>query len=147
MFEFVNDNDYDCGQAAACTLLAHYGMIPAYQHVMGDIEEEYPPNIMGGYLGTSAGQIRKILESKFVIEEINGPMELVSTLKRGTPVVVTFQVSSFAGHWSVATGITGKFIHLTNHGDMPLEEFFTKWNGWLPKLIGFNQRGFIHAGH
>lgn len=147
MFEFVNDNDQDCGQAAACTLLAYYGKIPAKQSAMADIEDDYPPNIMGGYFGTSAGQVRKILECYLSVEEVVGPIELVNALRNGTPVVVMFQTSNWSGHWVVATGITGKFIHLTNYGDMPVEEFLSKWNGWLPKLIGFNQRGFVNAGH
>lgn len=133
MFEFINDNDYDCGQAAAATFLAHYGMIPGNQKLLSVIEKEFPPDIVFGWCGTSPGQVKKICE--------HWGLKIKETTIITLPMIVLIQDGELGGHWAVLDSKT----HLTNYGCISDEEFLTLWNGVIPKLAGFNNKGFISA--
>lgn len=143
MFEFVNDNSYDCGQAAACTILASHGLIEAKQDALAEIENAYPPDVMGGLWGTSSKRVKQILEVKGLrVQQLETPFEIYNAVKNGQPVVCLLGFK-WSGHWVVATEVIGKFIHLSNYGDATIEDFHKMISGWIPRIIGFNGRGYI----
>jgi hypothetical protein len=141
MFEFVNDNDYDCGQAAVCTFLAHHGYIPANQKLLSIVEKEFPPDIMFGWLGTSPGQVAEACKKwGGKIEEIHGEMEIMARL----PAIVLIQDGELGGHWTVATEKKDQYIYLTNKGWVEYSEFLKLWGGYIPRLAGFSFKGYVH---
>src|SRR5260221_7646697 len=60
IFEFINGDGrftkFNCGQAAACTLLTHHGKLTRAAVTMAEIERAHPPDNLGGGLGTSRRQ-------------------------------------------------------------------------------------------
>lgn len=153
MFEFANDNDYDCGQAAACTFLAHFKYIPANQALLKVVEKEFPPDILFGWLGTSPGQVLEICKRWGCgeIEEMHGEMEVMAHL----PAIVLIQEGELGGHWTVVREKKNfedglNYVYLTNRdggGWVEYDEFVKLWGGPIPRLAGFQLKGYIHAGH
>lgn len=135
MFEFVNDNDYDCGQAAAATFLAHYNYIPGNQTVLKTIEKEFPPDVLFGWLGTSSQRIAEICEK--------WGCKLKETDQLCYPMIVLLQDGELGGHWTVVTEREDGRVYLTNYGWLDCKEFFKLWNGIIPRLAHFNSKGFI----
>jgi len=144
MFEFVNDNDYDCGQAAACTFLAHYDLIPSNQILMKTVEKEFPPDILFGWLGTSPEQVHEICKrwGDKQIEEMHGEMEIMAHL----PAIVLIQDGELGGHWTVIREKENDYVYLTNYkgGWVLYSEFLKLWGGAIPRLAGFQYKGYVH---
>lgn len=148
MFEFINDNNYDCGQAAACTFLAHYKILPANQILLKTVEKEFPPDVLFGWLGTSPSQVHEICKrwGDKQIEEVHGEMEVMAHL----PAIVLIQDGELGGHWTVVTekkdfdGVN--YVYLTNYqeGWVEYTEFLQLWGGTIPRLAGFQYKGFVH---
>ncbi len=154
LFEFVNADgrwrQFNCGQAAACTFLTHYGLLKPDGAVMKAIERECPPDNLGGWLGTSRRCVERICrEHGLKLEEIAGEAEMRSYLGEGKPVIVMLGVPGMtvwrwrlpAGHWMVAYGFDEEFVYLSNQGRMSWDEFRDGWQSLVPWLIRMNGRG------
>src|SRR5262245_38969492 len=87
LYESINaDGEYrrfNCGQAAACTLLTHYQAFPsdldcdAACQSMTEVEDDHPPDNFGGWFGTSRRRVERICRTHgFALEEIDGEDEL-----------------------------------------------------------------------
>jgi hypothetical protein len=165
IYEFVNsDGDlrrFNCGQAAACSLLSFVGAIatdldPANaRSTMTAIEDRHPPDNLCGWLGTSRRRVERICRTHGVdVEEMSGEEALRDCLAAGRPVIAMLQTEgpsvwkwhAPAGHWVVAFGFDGRQVFATNwNGGIPWDEFRRRWNGLVPLLIGMRNRGLTAA--
>lgn len=156
IFEFVNADGrltrFNCGQAAACTLLTHYGKLNAEADIMPEVEHEYPPDNLGGWFGTSRRRVEQVCRGFGVpTEAIEGEAELRLSLEQRRPVIVMLGVPGKKvlgitmpmGHWMVAYGFDDENVYLSNHGCMPWVEFRFGWHGLVPWLIRMNNRGLV----
>src|SRR5258706_1879270 len=81
IFEFINGDGrftkFNCGQAAACTLLTHHRKLTPAAEAMTEIERAHPPDNLGGWLGTSRRQVESTCRSHGMpTETIHGEGEL-----------------------------------------------------------------------
>jgi hypothetical protein len=163
LFEFVNsDGDltrFNCGQAAACTLLTHYHALTAADPqaacaLMTAIEEAHPPDNLGGWFGTSRRRVERICHSHGItLDEIHGEEALRSALAAGRPAAMMVELPgpmiwrwrAPVGHWMVAYGFDDRQIFLSNCGSpgMPWDEFRRAWNGLVPRLISMRNTGLV----
>lgn len=160
IFEFVNDDGTcvltNCGQAAATTLLTHYGaLVPAADEptsVLQHIEKVFPPDNLGGYFGTSRRRVTRICKAHGLrLKEVRGEEALRFMLAQRRPVIVMLGVSAGrflgfdlpGGHWMVAYGFDENHVYLTNGGKITWDEFRAGWNGFVPRLIQMRQRGLV----
>jgi hypothetical protein len=160
IFAYTNyDGDlvpYNCGQAAACTFLTHYGKFDGVEEKAGEvmraIEGEHPPDNLGGYLGTSRRRVERICRAFGMrVEEAEGETELRAHLNEQRPVIVMVGVpgpklwrwSLPAGHWMVAYGYDEQHLYLTNFGRMTWDQFRGGWRSIVPRLIRMNGRGLV----
>jgi hypothetical protein len=159
IFEYTNDDGNwvrtNCGQAAALTLLTHYRKLPTdaqrARQIFARLEEHYPPDNLGGYLGTSRRQVTHICRKHGLpVVTISGMAELQESLAAERPVMVMLGVpagrflSLFdlpGGHWMVAYGFDRDFVYLTNYGRMPWDEFLAGWSSFVPRLISMWRKG------
>jgi hypothetical protein len=159
IYEFVNSDGqltkWNCGQAAATTLLAHYGILsPREDHeasILCVIENVFPPDQLGGWLGSSRRRVTKICNSHGLrMKEIRGEEGLRAELSSGNPVAVMLGVSGGkllgwdlpGGHWMVAYGFDDQSIYLTNWAEpMPWPEFRERWRSLVSRLIQMSDRG------
>jgi hypothetical protein len=154
LFEFVNADGrwrpFNCGQAAACTFLTHYGLVKPDADVMKAIERECPPDNLGGWFGTSRRCVEHICRDHGLrLTEVKSEPELRRCLGEGKPVIVMLGVPGRqcwrwrlpAGHWMVAYGFDDEFVYLSNQGCMRWEEFRGGWRSIVPRLIRMNGRG------
>ena len=162
IFEFRNgDGDlrkFNCGQAAACTLLTYHGRLPTTAdpdlacEVLRLIETDHPPDNVGGWFGTSRRRVERICQAHGIdLEEVNGEAELRERLDRGQPVIVMvgtegprlWRWTAPAGHWMVAFGYDDRYLYLTNGAapGMPWDEFRGWWGSLVPRLISMRNRG------
>jgi hypothetical protein len=154
IFEFTNwdgrQTRVNCGQAAACTLLTHHGMLPRIGEVMLEVERAHPPDNLGGYLGTSRCCVRRICRAfGLKLEEAVGESTLRSHLASSQPVLVTLGVPGPrlwrwqlpVGHWMVAYGFDDSGVYLTNWGRMGWDEFRAGWQSFIPGLVQMRRRG------
>lgn len=151
VFEYVNQDGrltrWNCGQAAATTLLTHHGNPSAS---MRDIERDYPPDILGGWLGTSRRRVCQICKAHAMpLREVCGEAALRSCLQQGTPVIVMLAVPAGkvlgrevpGGHWMVAYGFDDSSIYLTNWGSMTWDAFRRGWRSLISRAVQMNERG------
>jgi hypothetical protein len=154
LFEFTNSNGmfrrFNCGQAAACTLLAHLGRLPARHELMQAVEREFPPDNLGGWLGTSRRRVERICRAfGLPLTELDGEAELRACLAKDKPAMVMLgvpgpRVLRFtlpAGHWMVAYGFDEAHVYLSNYGNMTWDQFRAGWKALVPRLIRMNGRG------
>jgi hypothetical protein len=159
IFEYTNDDGSrvrtNCGQAAALTFLTHYRKFPTDSQrarlMFARIEEHYPPDNFGGYLGTSRRQVTHICRKHGLpVVPISGEAQLQKSLAAERPVLVMLGVSAGrflnlfdlpGGHWMVAYGFDQDFVHLTNYGRMPWDEFRAGWSSFVPRLINMWRKG------
>lgn len=154
IFEFVNwdgrHTRFNCGQAAACTFLTHHGKLEASADVMPSIEREFPPDNLGGWLGTSRRRVEQICRGfDLATEAIQGEAELRLSLADQRPAIVMLSTPGPkilrwrlpAGHWMVAYGFDDRHIYLSNWGRMEWDLFRERWQGFVPKLIQMDNRG------
>lgn len=159
IFQFTNGDGkwvpFNCGQAAACTYLTYRGVFPSVQEkaneLMCQIEQQHPPDNIGGWLGTSRRRVERICRSHGIkLQEVRGEQGLREHLSRGQPVIVMLGVPGPkilkrytlpAGHWMVAYGYDEADVHLTNWGKMPWDTFRRWWNGIVPRVICMRNRG------
>ena len=164
LFGFENSDGeltkFNCGQAAACTLLNHFHAVPAVADgdaacaLMEAVESAHPPDNLGGWFGTSRRRVERIcLTHGIDLVEIDGEGELRSALVAGRPVAVMVQLAGSrflrwqmpAGHWMVAYGFDDKQIYLSNYHDagMPWDEFRRAWGGLVPRLVSMRNKGLV----
>jgi hypothetical protein len=161
IFEYTNDDgqlvDTNCGQAAAATFLTFHGKLPPLEErakeVMAAIESAHPPDNFGGRFGTSRRQVIHICRDHGLrVTEIAGEEELRAQLAQSRPVIVMLGVSGGRflnlfdlpnGHWMVAYGFDGDYVHLTNWGRMSWAEFHAGWNALVPRLISMRRKGLV----
>jgi hypothetical protein len=157
LVEFTNEDGrhprYNCGQAAAATLLCALGASPA-QRIMAWLEKEHGPDNLWGWLGTSRRRVERALRAMGRRPRaIHGEGELRRRLAAGVPVIVAVQLSIGrfwrfdipSGHWMVAFGFDEEHVYLTNWWDnrMPWAEFRAGWHGWVPALTGMRGTGLV----
>src|SRR5436853_404510 len=141
ILEFTNRDGqwvpFNCGQAAACTLLAHHQKLTGAAQRMRAVESAHPPDNLGGWLGTSRRRVERICRAFGLdLDEIEGEEALRWHLGEGRPVIVMLGVAGPrllnwrlpAGHWMVAFGYDDESIYLTNHGPMPWRQFRAGWH-------------------
>jgi Butirosin biosynthesis protein H, N-terminal len=162
IYEYTNIHGdlvrFNCGQAAACTLLTHHGPFPAEpdaelaRAVMTAVEAEHPPDNAGGWFGTSRRRVERICRTHGIeLEEVAGEAELRERLAEGRPVIVVVQTEgprfwgwhAPAGHWMVAYGYDDRHVFLTNYAPsgMPWDEFRRRWGAFVPRLISMRNTG------
>lgn len=159
IFQYTNwDGElcrFNCGQAAAATYLTFQGVFPPDQEqagaIMRQLEAERPPDIMGGWFGTSRRQVEHICRQHgHELTEIAGEESLRDHLDQKRPVIVMLgvpgpkllnRIALPAGHWMVAYGYDEANIHLTNWGMMTWPDFRARWKSIIPRVISMQQRG------
>jgi hypothetical protein len=163
LFEFVNADGgltrYNCGQAAACTLLTHSQATSATDPetacaLMAAVEAAHPPDNLGGWFGTSRRRVERICQSRGIdLDEVNGEDELRAALAVGRPVAVMVELPGPkvwkwqlpVGHWMVAYGYDDRQVFLSNCGSpgMSWDEFRRAWGGLVPRLISMRHTGLV----
>lgn len=158
IFEYTNYDGalttWNCGQAATATLLTHHGVLEAdpqrAEAQMRQIEDDYPPNVLGGWLGTGRGRVAKALRGHGLpVAEICGEDALRAELEQRNPVAVMlgvpgprwWGVTLPGGHWMVAYGFDEQRVYLTNWGAMTWDEFRRGWGSLVSRLIRMDGRG------
>jgi len=163
LYEFINSDGefrkYNCGQAAACTLLTHCRVFPGdhspetARGIMITVEDFHPPDNAGGWLGTSRRRVERICRTAGVpIEEVDGEADLRTHLDNLQPVMVMCGIDgpklfgrwfAPAGHWMVAYGYDEKNIFLTNWSgpSMTWAEFRRCWNSVVSRLLSMRNTG------
>lgn len=160
IFEFVNHDGrlskWNCGQAAAATLLTHHHVVdPAVDgcDLLLEIERQFPPDILGGWFGSSRRRVTSICRSRGLpLKPVRGEAAVRAELERGNPVVVMLGVSGGkflrwdlpGGHWMVAYGFDDNAVYLTNWGKPMLwEEFRIRWRAWTATFIQMDEIGLV----
>jgi hypothetical protein len=161
IYEYTNDDGalqkWNCGQAAAATLLTHLGQFePNPQkasEIMSWIENNHPPDVAGGWFGSSRRRVTRICRSRGVeLDEINGIAELRRELDRGNPVIMMLGVHAGkfwrfdlpGGHWAVAYGYDSQNLYLTNWGEpCPWDDFGWRWRSMVSRIIQMSERGLV----
>lgn len=158
IFEYTNQDGtlttWNCGQAAMATLLTHHGLLEAdpgrAEAQMRQIEDDYPPNVLGGWFGTSRGRVEKALRNHGLpVAEVRGEDALRAALEQRNPVAVMLGVPGPrwcgvqlpGGHWMIAYGFDERRVYLTNWGSMSWDEFRRGWGSLVSRLIRMNGRG------
>ena len=133
IYEFINSDGehrkFNCGQAAACTILTLCEVLPpppsdeAARLSMMSIEAQHPPDNLGGWFGTSRRRVERILRSHDIpFKAIHGEANLRETLAEGRPVMVmigtegpkVWKWHAPAGHWIVLYGFDEDRVYCTN---------------------------------
>lgn len=158
IFEYVNwDGDlsrWNCGQAAAATLLRHLNRLAELANLddaVRDIERRFPPDQLGGWLGTGRRRVKEILRDHGVhVKELRGELQLRKQIAAGNPVIVMLGVSGGkfwkwelpGGHWMVAYAFDDTNVYLTNWNlPMPWDEFRRRWRSLVSRWIQMGERG------
>jgi hypothetical protein len=163
LYEFVNADGelrrFNCGQAAACTLLTQCQATAATDPeaactLMAAIEEAHPPDNLGGWFGTSRRRVERICHSRGIeLDEVHGEDELRTALSVGRPVAMMVELPGKrfwkwqlpVGHWMVAYGFDDRQLFLSNCGSpgMAWDEFRRAWAGLVPRLISMRNTGLV----
>ena len=157
LYQFVNADGsltrFNCGQAAACTLLSHFGAIGGDAcALMAAVEKANPPDNLLGYFGTSRRRVERICrEHGIELDELTGEDELRAALAGNRPVAVIVELPgpvvwrwrAPAGHWMVAYGFDEEHIYLTNWGRMTWAEFRDGWRALVPRLIHMRRKALV----
>ena len=162
IYEFINSDGeqrkFNCGQAAACTLLTSCDALPsepqeeAARLSMMAIETQHPPDNIGGWFGTSRRRVERILRTHGIpFKAIEGEAKLRESLSEGRPVIVMvgtegpkiWKWHAPAGHWIVLYGFDERQVFCTNWNDPGIswEEFRRRWNGIVPRFISMRNIG------
>lgn len=142
--EYTNEDGklskWNCGQAAAATLIKYVDPLIETNVLMPYLESHYEPNNIFG-LGTSPRQIRKAL-NHYNIETII--VRGKEAMQANIPCILTYQfeLTKFLGisiptaHWMMVYGYDDEYIYLTNWWDnrMSWSDFLSGWNGWALDL-------------
>jgi len=164
LYGFVNADGeltrYNCGQAAACTLLTQAHAVPpaadpeAACALMAAVEAAHPPDNLFGWLGTSRRRVERIcLAHGIELDEVHGEDELRAALAAGRPAALMVELPgpvvggwrAPVGHWMVAYGFDDRQVFLSNCGGpgMPWDEFRRAWGGLVPRLISMRNTGLV----
>jgi len=157
IFEYVNGDGklsaWNCGQAAATTLLTHFGAVPPEDAAaaLRAIEKRFPPDQGGGWLGSSRRRVTQICKAHGMkLRVVSGETALRRELDAGQPVIVMLGVSAGkflgfdmpGGHWMVAYGYDERYVYLTNWGEpMAWVEFRIGWRSWVSRMVQMRERG------
>jgi hypothetical protein len=155
IFEFLNGDGkpnfqkFNCGQAAACTLLTHLRFYQPDEatapQVLGRIESEHPPDNVAGWAGSSRRRVERIcLAHGLDVMEVDGEDALKDMLDRRMPVIVMLQTQGASiwkftipgGHWVVAFAYDSTGVYVTNNSVSPIpwDLFREKWNGIMTRM-------------
>jgi hypothetical protein len=164
LYGFVNADGeltrYNCGQAAACTLLTQAHAVPpaadpeAACGLMAAVEQAHPPDNLFGWLGTSRRRVERICQAHGIeLEEVHGEDELRAALAAGRPAAMMVELPgpviwrwrAPVGHWMVAYGYDDRQVFLSNYGaaGMSWDEFRRAWGGLVPRLISMRNTGLV----
>lgn len=169
LYEFVNSDgrwrQFNCGQAAACTIVTAWTAVAGDQQSVGDgeggawpndlmrrIEKEHPPDNLGGWLGSSRRRVERILRSHGVPwRVVRGERALRAALAAEQLVVVMVQTPGVrfgrwripGGHWIVLYGYDDERIFCTNWNEAGIlwPDFRAAWSGWVPRVMSMRQIG------
>jgi hypothetical protein len=162
VYEFVNADGehrrFNCGQAAACSLLAFVGAIATdldaevARLAMTAVEGEHPPDNLWGWFGTSRRRVERICHRHGVdLAAVAGEEALRRSLAMKRPVMVMIQTdgSRFlkwripGGHWMLAYGCDDRQVFFTNNSGcgMSWAEFRDRWHALVPRLVGMRNVG------
>lgn len=162
IFEYVNRDGrlwrWNCGQAAAATMLAHHRLGPVAGHgseTMSELERSFPPDILGGWFGSSRRRVVSLCKAHGLpLCDVRGEAELRRTLADRRPAIVMLGVPGArlgpwrlpGGHWMVAYAFDDRHIHLTNWPEpMPWPEFRAGWTSFVSRLIQMDERGLCES--
>lgn len=149
LYEYVNADGalwrYNCGQAAAATLLSHLDPARRDQPLLAWLEKEHGPDNLGGWLGTSRRRVERALRAvHWRPRAVRGENALRQSLAAQRPVILSVQLSlgKFwkwdipSAHWMLAFGFDSEYVYLSNWWDnrMKWEDFRAGWAGWVPAL-------------
>lgn len=164
VYEFINSDGehrrFNCGQAAACSLLSFAGVLVAEpdpavaRTLMMAVEEANPPDNFGGWFGTSRRRVERICRRHGMeLEVVRGEDELRASLAAGRPAIVMLGTEgprlwkwhAPAGHWMLAYGFDDRQIFLTNWSSpaMPWDEFRRWWRAIVPRMISMRNIGLV----
>ena len=117
-------NQYNaCGQAAVATVLAALKVRPPDPGLIKEVYSRYPPNVLGGRLGTGPGRIQDALTGYGVRWRwAQGEAELKKTLDAGGIAVLLVDTGKaksegWSGpglHWTVAFAYDDGGVYLSN---------------------------------
>lgn len=163
IFEYLNADgrfrNVNCGQAAICTFLTHYRVLPSElpfeqaRETMRSVESQHPPDYFGGWLGTTRRRVERACRSFGIpVEPVNGEPDLRKHLDDLQPVMVMCAVEgpriirewyAPSGHWMVAYGYDESQLFLTNWSapSMQWAEFRRRWGAFVPKLLSLQNIG------
>lgn len=162
LFAFENQDGrlhrWNCGQAAAATLIHFYGRLtdardplPAFL----EFERRFPPDVAGGWLGTSRRRLEKALKAYGLrAAPIRGREALERSLREGVPALVMLGFPSHrlrggidlpGGHWMVAWGRDDDRLHLSNWGGLCWEDLPRYWKTWSTWWIDMSERALAVA--
>lgn len=156
IFEYTNFDgalqNWNCGQAAAATLLTHHGCMDPAQAAqnMAWLEKHHPPDQFGGWFGTGRHRVERMLHAfSLDLIVVVGEAGLMQELERHNPVILMLGLSAGkwlgmdlpGGHWMVAYGYDAERIYLANGGTMTLDEIRTGWNTYLCRWVQMSRIG------
>jgi hypothetical protein len=158
IFQFTNSDGsfvpYNCGQAAAATFLTFHGLLPSLEQqaglVMSQIEAAHPPDIAGGWFGSSRRRIERICRAGGLpVDDIVGETGLCDQIRSNRAALVVLEVPGPklfkrwtlpTGHWMVAYGFDDESVYLTNWGKMTWDLFRQRWDALIPRAVGMRNR-------
>jgi hypothetical protein len=159
MFQYVNGDgtlqETNCGQAAAATILTHYGIFEKKTERpnpnMTLLEDRYPPDVLFGVCGTSKTRMRQMLnENRLSLLHIKGETQLKNCIRNYSPVVVMLGISQVicgmtvpGGHWMVAYAYDNEYVYLTNYGQMSWGDFKRDWDSVVSLAIDMQNKGIV----
>jgi Peptidase_C39 like family len=160
IYQFVNEDgqnpDNVCGQAACATLLTYCGLMRAELATLREIEQNYPPDLFFGKLGTSPLHIQKILEHYGAnnLQKANNIDALKQCVSSSFPVICLIQNTGGlfglkdGAHWFVVFAYDDDGVFVTNYGipcHLSWSDFKEKWDSPLATMASLDFKGITNA--
>ena len=156
-YEFVNDDAADvhraCGQAAVSSLLVTRGLLPEGVQTLRGVEAAYPPDVFGGWFGTSPAQVRRAAHAHgAAVDHVLGLDGVRAAIAGGGLLLTMIQNDpgwfwSVRGgtHWVLAFGYDDHGLHVTNNNVpvIPWDRFDAQWSSFTPWVIGMHRRALV----
>ena len=155
MQNFIEYTNYDgihvntnCGEVAITTLLVNKGKIDNGPDAVKFIENQYPPDILFGWFGTSPTQIQTVCE-KFgcPLQKDSGVDNLIKCLQKGKLCILLIgwmEGLKPCGHWTVAHKFNDNIVSLANYDDVKIEDIDSLWSNIIPVLGGMKNSFFYN---
>lgn len=143
---------WNCGQAAAATLLTHHGRMNPLKAAanMAWLERHYPPDQFGGWFGTGRQRLEGMLRAGGInAVDVIGINRIRAQLARNNPVILMLGLSFGrllgidlpGGHWMVAYGYDRENVYLTNGWPVRWFDLPGHWNTLTARWIRMSGRG------